>query len=380
MTDTPQLSGSFHFSETNINERKTNMSIQSVSLYYREGSSDKEYHASIEPAGPRFVVNFAYGRRGTTLNTGTKTNVPVDLQSATKILAKLISEKKAKGYTEGKAGTPYQHTEKEHRATTILPQLLNPIDESEVEELFEDDNWCAQEKYDGKRILVQKQGAAIHGINRKGLLVGLPSSLVHAVAVFKGDFVFDGECIGERFHCFDLLQRNENDWRTRAYDERLAELMNLLASGQQRAIHFATTAWKPAEKEQLLTMLREENKEGIVFKRIDALYTAGRPNSGGDQLKHKFYATVSALVGTINAKRSIEIQLFNQSGLVTAGNVTIPPNHAIPKVGQVVEVRYLYAFKESGCVYQPVYLGVRSDVLQTECVTSQLKFKNSEEE
>lgn len=26
------------------------MSVQSVSLYFREGSSDKEYHASIEPA------------------------------------------------------------------------------------------------------------------------------------------------------------------------------------------------------------------------------------------------------------------------------------------------------------------------------------------
>jgi bifunctional non-homologous end joining protein LigD len=48
------------------------MSVQSVSLYYREGSSDKEYHASIEPAGPRFVVNFAYGRRGSTLNTGNR--------------------------------------------------------------------------------------------------------------------------------------------------------------------------------------------------------------------------------------------------------------------------------------------------------------------
>ena len=127
-------------------------------------------------------------------------------------------------------------------------------------------------------------------------------------------------------------------------------------------------------------MLREENKEGIVFKRIDASYVAGRPNSGGTQLKHKFYATLSALVGAINRQRSIELQLFNDTGLVTAGNVTIPPNHAIPKVGQVVEVRYLYAFKESGCVYQPVFLGVRSDVLQTECLTRQLKFKNTDEE
>jgi bifunctional non-homologous end joining protein LigD len=35
-----------------------------VTLYYRAGTSDKVYQAAIEPAGPQFVVNFAYGRRG----------------------------------------------------------------------------------------------------------------------------------------------------------------------------------------------------------------------------------------------------------------------------------------------------------------------------
>jgi bifunctional non-homologous end joining protein LigD len=66
--------------------------------------------------------------------------------------------------------------------------------------------------------------------------------------------------------------------------------------------------------------------------------------------------------------------------MVAAGNVTIPTNQDIPRDGQVVEVRYLYAFEESGCLYQPVYLGVRSDVLPMECVVSQLKFKNDEDE
>src|SRR3954470_3518919 len=106
------------------------MSVQSVSLYFREGSSDKVYQCAIEPAGQRFVVNFAYGRRGSTLNTGTKTNVPVDFETACKTFEKLVKEKKSKGYSEGEAGTPYQHTEKAERATAFLPQLLNPIDES----------------------------------------------------------------------------------------------------------------------------------------------------------------------------------------------------------------------------------------------------------
>lgn len=62
-----------------------------------------------------------------------------------------------------------------------------------------------------------------------------------------------------------------------------------------------------------------------------------------------------------------------------AGNVTIPPNHPVPVVRQVVEVRYLYA-TEAGILYQPVYLGEREDIEPTDCVRSQLKFKPASEE
>jgi bifunctional non-homologous end joining protein LigD len=41
----------------------------------------------------------------------------------------------------------------------------------------------------------------------------------------------------------------------------------------------------------------------------------------------------------------------------------------------VIEVRYLHCLRESGSVYQPVYLGRRDDIPADECVTSQLKFK-----
>lgn len=58
-----------------------------------------------------------------------------------------------------------------------------------------------------------------------------------------------------------------------------------------------------------------------------------------------------------------------------AGNVTIPPNHEIPATGQVVECCYLYAFRESGSIYQPVYLGSRDDITAEECSTAQLKYK-----
>jgi bifunctional non-homologous end joining protein LigD len=80
-----------------------------TSLYYREGSSDKVYQVELAPMGGLFLVNFAFGRRGSTLNTGTKTPAPVDEAKAKEIFAKLVREKKAKGYTEGADGTPYLH-------------------------------------------------------------------------------------------------------------------------------------------------------------------------------------------------------------------------------------------------------------------------------
>ena len=351
-----------------------------ITLYYREGSSDKVYQASIEPQGEGFVVNFAYGRRGATMNTGTKTQTPVDYDSAKKTCDKLVREKKAKGYTEGPDGTPYQHTAKENRVTGLLPQLLNPIEEDQVNRLIQDQDHCAQEKYDGRRILVRRAGAEIHGINRKGLLTSLPSPIVVGAHKIGSDFVLDGECVGDLLYAFDLLEWDGEDYRPYPYQRRLAVLSRLLNQPGLQAMRLVETAVDPASKERLLGHLQAENKEGVVFKRLDAPYTPGRPNSGGPQLKHKFYATCSAVVSKINDQRSVELRLLNGDGWIPVGNVTIPASFKVPAMGEVVEIRYLYAFRESNALYQPVYLGPRQDIAQLECVMSQLKYKAGEEE
>lgn len=82
-------------------------------------------------------------------------------------------------------------------------------------------------------------------------------------------------------------------------------------------------------------------------------------------------------VAKVNAQRSVRLRLLNHEGWQAIGNVSIPANHKVPKVGAVVEVRYLYGYRD-GSLYQPVYLGERSDVRQEECVVSQLKFKQEE--
>ncbi len=352
---------------------------KSTSLYYREGSSDKEYHVRLEAKDGGFVVNIAYGRRGSTLSTGTKTSAPVYYDAALMIFDRLVREKRAKGYTEGAEGTPYQHSDKASQVSGLLPQLLNSIDEVEVARLTSNPSWGMQEKKDGKRLLLRKEGGVIEGVNKKGLIVGVPESVVKTTQAIHGEFVMDGESIGDYLHAFDLLFLNGEDLRPKPYRQRYGALLTLLAGGLPKHIKVVSCWVDPIDKASWLLSLKEQKAEGVVFKLMNAPYTAGRPNSGGSQLKHKFVATLSAVVAKLNNQRSVGLRLLNHEGWQSVGNVTIPPNHQVPQIGAVVEVRFLYAFPD-GSLFQPVYLGERSDVDVTECGVSQLKFKATEED
>jgi hypothetical protein len=55
-----------------------------ITLYFRDGRSDKIYRTAIEDRAGGHVVTFAYGRRGSMLATGTKTNQPVDFDEQLK--------------------------------------------------------------------------------------------------------------------------------------------------------------------------------------------------------------------------------------------------------------------------------------------------------
>jgi len=54
--------------------------MENITLYFKEGAADKVYQAAIEPQDGGYVVNFAYGRRGNTLTSGSKTTAPVCLR------------------------------------------------------------------------------------------------------------------------------------------------------------------------------------------------------------------------------------------------------------------------------------------------------------
>ncbi len=346
--------------------------MQHTTLYFKEGSSDKIYQAAVEPKDGGYAVTFAYGRRGATLTTGTKTQSPVSYDEAKTVYDRLVREKTAKGYTPGENGTPYRHSDKQ--ASGVLPQLLNAVEDEELESLLNDRQHVMQEKHDGRRLMLRKLTHTITGINKLGVVTGFPAIVAEEFQVAEADFLIDGEIVGEEYHAFDLLELDGDDLRGRTYQERYLHLMNLLASFNHRHISIVETVHLPEQKQVMFDDLKSRNREGVVFKRLNSIYTAGRPNSGGPQLKFKFHETASFIVTKANGKRSVGLMLFDGAKAIPVGNVTIPPNHEVPQVGAIVECRFLYAFR-GGSIFQPVYLGVRDDIRAEECQLSQLKYK-----
>ena len=350
--------------------------IEKISLYYSEGSSDKEYHAEIVEIASGNVVNFRYGRRGGALAVGTKTSAPVDFAQAKKIFDKLVKEKTAKGYTPDLSGASYQGTEQAGNKSDFLPQLLNPISESEAMELITDSHWAAQEKMDGERRAAHAEGGMVFGANRKGLIVPLPQSIVdelQAIAIATGAIRVDGEIIGEILYVFDMHIHKGKSLNKQPWIDRMSLAYAVFVSSKHiKAVSVAVTT---ADKRRLWNQVKAAQGEGVVFKRLDSRVTSGRPNSGGDWLKFKFTESASCCVLEINSgKRSVKIGLLTADRIITVGNVTIPPNQVIPKEGDIVEVGYLYAYK-GGSLYQPVYLGKRLDLDMSACYLTQLKYK-----
>jgi bifunctional non-homologous end joining protein LigD len=360
-------SGSFHF-------KKGTFLMESITLYFREGPSDKFYQASISPKDEGYLVHFAFGRRGSTLSTGSKTQAPVDYPIAKGIYDKLVREKMAKGYKPGTDAAPTAPPESPNKHTGIQCQLLNPINEQQLDQVFLNPDYWMQEKLDGRRLLIKKDGDQITGINRLGFPTAVLDGIARNAAKYPRNFILDGEAVGDTFHAFDLLAIGPEDMRPLAFSVRYLRLRDMLNAFDHPHIR-EVRVFFPPQTAGWFQQFKNEGKEGVVFKHKDAPYTPSRPNSGGSQLKFKFHETASFIVTKVNDKRSVSLILFEGDKVRPAGNVTIPPNHEVPAPGTVVECRYLYAFKESGSIYQPVYLGERSDIGAAECVTAQLKYK-----
>ena len=358
--------------------------IKSIELNSTHAGSNKVYNVQLCEVDGGFVVNYQNGRRGGTLASGTKTTTPLPVEKATSIYEKLIAEKinGASHYkVVGSNSTSAASIVTEKEASGFLPMLPTAVDAARVAVLLGDDNFCLQEKIDGERVFViVKADGTVIGANRLGFVRPLPLSVVAAVEQSRvpPDTVLDGELVNDVFHVFDLLRANGNDcttlryelrrdWTLRAFDHCHSERIRCVESFFMR------------RKSEALRAFRTANAEGIIFRDLFGAYSVGRSENC---VKFKFTESATLLVdGHEPSKRSVYLGSFDESGKrVTMSKVTIPPNYAVPDVGAIVEVQYLYAYAGTHALAQPVYKGVRSDQTQESCVLSQLKYKAANNE
>lgn len=359
---------------------------ESISLYYKDAKSDKEYHLQLVEKDGGWVVNYQNGKRGGTLTDKTFTASPVEYAVAKKTYDKKVKEKVGDGYTPDDTAKAFVSTSLEERFTGIVPQLLNPISPQEAERLLADPDWILEEKHDGhRRFLRHESAAATLSINRKGLAVGMPQEIADAFAPLAAfaPLTIDGEMMGSKFIIFDIIEMHGDDLRALPLERRLQKrdeiaVALLAANGKDSAVGVTYTAKSESEKRIHWGWLKANKAEGGVFKRLDSQYVPGRPNSGGNQLKCKFLNRATLIVDKPHAsKRSVSVYAFDEKGKkVKLGNVTIPANYDIPAAEALVEVEYLYAY-EGGSIFQPVYRGLRDDIERDACTCSQLHYKRN---
>lgn len=320
-----------------------------VSLYCKEGGADKQYTMWLQEEKDGWTVQFQYGPRGGWVKDGTKTPKPVSKAEAEKIYEKKLKEQKAKGYTAGEDAPAFSQTEGAVDSG-LRPMLLTNCTDEGPDRFIEDDAWFAQEKLNGKRIMIRrtKDGDVI-GSNKRGLVCPIPVALAEEVKAFGQPVALDGELIGDIFHAFDLLEM-VGDWRDVRFGKRHDEVVEHFS--KKKHIRAVPKIYGLKEKAEFVKDLMKRRKEGVVFKLSGGHYVPGRIEDPKKAIavKVKFYAAISPVVlGWKKDKQSIEVGLREEikgskAKIISVGWVTVPTKYMEQiEVGKPVRVKYLYA-------------------------------------
>lgn len=356
--------------------------LSQVALSCTVGGADKLYVIQVQQDDATFIAMGYSGRRGSALKEQEKyrgPSLPAAQAAASKVeRAKRTSSSYSTFVGTSIPGMPSTAPVAAVGGATPVPiaaravvastgpivMLANVLLEADLAKKMKDPNWVIQCKYDGERFPVSVRRGEIQGFNRKGqvrpMTAAAEACLTNLTA--QPDFndnresVLDCELMGDVLVIFDMTMLRDNDVTDLSFDERYAALEELLSSQPDL---LAPVAWSTEEKAAMYERAQAENWEGLMLRNIASTYTAGRT---GNLLKCKFWATCSCRVLSVNALRSIQVALLDESGdEVFVGNVSVPVNQSIPEPDDLVEVRYLYAM-EGGSLYQPTLLGLRTDI------------------
>lgn len=234
-------------------------------------------------------------------------------------------------------------------------ELLEKVGKKEAIRLLQTGNYILQEKLNGYRIQIRRDSdGTLTAYNRKGQI---RTDRLDGVDFRSADksFVVDGELVNGKYSAYDLLELEGQSCKE-VYEKRFARL----ASIGVRIV----PSWSIHQLDRL-QQLEDSRCEGAVLKLKSAPYCEGR---NGQHKKVKFWKTASVIVMEVrpHGKESVRLGLYDRPGhLVSVGRCTAIGKIRC-KVGDIVEVKYLYATKERQ-LYQAELLELRDDIDAADC-------------
>ncbi|WP_171018776.1 WGR domain-containing protein [Rhodococcus sp. Q] len=269
----------------------------------------------------------------------------------------------------------------------VRPMLASVQPAATVADAMDSDDWYAQFKYDGDRVVIEVDNGEIRVLNRQGQAkvrnVG-PAHLNPFSALHSGRWVFDGEVVGRTLVLFDLIVATNgvHTWtrETTTFPDRhhaltiLTELLGIPAvdkAPEGSSVVLAPIAVTAQTKVAMLESAVAEQREGIILRHRGGTYESGRRSTM--LVKHKLIKDVDVVVTALHpVKDSAELAVHDAEGnLVQVGTASTIGKGAV-EVGQVWVVTFLYVTNpEHPRMVQPRLIRQRHDKAPAECLLGQ---------
>lgn len=278
----------------------------------------------------------------------------------------------------------------------IKAELLQDADDAQAKLFLMDGNYVWQEKHNGDRRLIEKNGDIIRDFNRDGEPgKGLPPKIIAALKahplhkfVIDVEYVYVGE---ETIYVFDMLYAGEEVLVGMPYSTRLQYMYAHFdhphsLDKHKPCVQAVLTARNPKQKVALMEYCIKVRAEGFVMKNLRAPYRPGARFNW----RFKFVKELDAVVIGDSTERddmgmlknSVRLGLYMPNGFlkdicgatkksIYTLNLGPQKSNAPLMPGDVVEIAYLYGTGTDDVV-QPRIQCKRTDKKASACTVDQI--------
>lgn len=354
--------------------------IESAYLKFQSSNSNKGYYSSIiENDDNTYSQITSWGGLDKTFQSGSKAFTSKD--EAVKAQASTVIEKMRKGYVPCKPkdlGMPETGITIQTIPSVSIkpvewqPLLLTAISKEDAPFYIQSEDYLMEQKLDGVRLKITCDENGPRGYNRKGQQVPLPALIAEEAAdlyeTLEQSYAFDGELLGnDKYGIFDTLDTTET-----AYERAVDLISNEEVYAEGDVFFVVPIALLTKSKKAMWDQAHEEGWEGVVFKKNDEPYLAGRRK---ENVKCKFWNDLTVVLTKIHpgARRdlgSAQMEYVQSDGkLKSIGNIAsgltstdfIRLKDSLDKgTPLLLDIKYLYY--DQMALIQPKVLRFRDDI------------------